>query len=95
MHARQQVHQGRLAGAIGPGQCVDLAAIRGEVHRFECRDGAEALAQAADLEQRRRRARARLARLHHFGLNCSGSLLAHQSSGLLISANFAASLGAM
>ena len=74
---------------------MDLAATGGKVDRFERRDGAEALAQAADLEQRRQRARAGLALLRHFGLNCSGSLLAHQSSGLFISANFAASLGAM
>ena len=53
MHAGQQVHQGRLARAVGSGQGVDLAAIRDEVDRFERRDGAEALAQAADLEQRR------------------------------------------
>ena len=95
VHAGEQVHQGRLARAVGPGQGVDLAAIarrsrplRAPRRRRSACPGRGSRAAAAT-------ARARLALLRHFGLNCSGSLLAHQSSGLLISANFAASLGAM
>ena len=54
--AGQQVHQGRLAGAVGAGERVNLAAGGAEVDSFERRDRAEALAEAADLEQRCRQA---------------------------------------
>jgi hypothetical protein len=51
--AEQDVHQGRLAGAVLTQQPDDLSGGQGQVDAVVGRDGAEALGDAAHFQQRR------------------------------------------
>ena len=61
-HAREHVHQRRLAGAVLAEQRMDLAAVEIEVDAAQRLDAAETLDDPAHGEQRRGRVQRRLAR---------------------------------
>ena len=53
--AHDELHHGRLAGAVRPDQAEDLARADRQPHLVDRDKAAEALAQSRDLEERRRR----------------------------------------
>ena len=55
VHAHEDAHQRRLAGAVFSREGVDLACVQVEVHAPQGVRAAEALVKAARLEQRRHR----------------------------------------
>jgi hypothetical protein len=50
-HARDHVEDGRLPGAVGPDQRLDLPGLDGEVHGANGREAAELLAEPLDVEE--------------------------------------------